>query len=464
MPSLKAFSAVVMMGLTSGANSQQLNANTKTNGHSQDMDTYMYNVPTFTPLDLQLGLQDHLLHQTLTTNGLLAIRIPTSASVSASASGHDYDHDLLAGICHCREHFGEINGGDKVLLADGLTTRSTLATATMGTDHPLPLPQRDIRDKCTDTGTDTGTDTYNSLERARDYVSQAASEFFVPALDRLIREASASSSGMMNPGDHANNNVGILRKKNGFNYSTVSSIIQDSVNLEHFHSYSKKNDIASEDESENENEKVPTRTAIDQALDWHTDGGLFLAFLPAKSCNGDSGIDTDTDTSFHLKMYGSNQEVRAVFPKKQQGEVIVAIMLGAGSESWLHTPPSLKLRATRHAVKMSGGDERAWYGMMHQVPADAIVQIQTQKALTFDELKKSSVHSHSGAHSGARARRFGDDKSHPDDVIIGCGTSASFSTSTSTSSDISVNHNLQSGNSNFSTPYRRRVQHVGESN
>jgi hypothetical protein len=348
-------------------------------------------VPTFTPEDLQRGLKDKLLHETLTSTGLLAIRIPTSER-----------NDLLEGICHCREDLGpEIHGGDKILLADDLTTRSTIATATVGTDHPLSLPEKDINEKC-------GDDTFRSMERARDYVSQAASDLFVPALDRLIREALGTAS------DNS-----ILTTRNGHSYTTISEIVQDSVNLEHFHSYSKRYNT-------NAGEKTP----VDQALDWHTDGGLLLAFLPAKSCHDHQ----DRDDSFRLKLHGSTTEVQASFPENQDGEVIVAIMLGAGAESWLHTPASLKLRATRHAVKMSGGDERAWYGMMLQVPAESIVQT-VPEALTFAELKKSSVHS--------GGRRFGDDKSHPDSVVVGSSVG------------------LPSAN-NYSTPFRRRLQHVGK--
>lgn len=348
-----------------------------------------WRVPSFTPEDLQRGLQDNLLHQTLTNTGLLAIRIPAYENT-----------DFLSGICDCRNNLGpEIEGGDKILLADGLTTRSTIATATVGSEHPISLPEDDIRRRC-------GTSTYQSMERARDYVSHAANDLFVPALDRLIREA----AGHLNDGSSS-----ILETRKGQSYATVSEIVRDSVNLEHFHSYSKK--IGTE------------MNASEQTLDWHTDGGLFLAFLPAKSCH-----DQDSDDSFHVKLHGSSTEVPALFPDRQEGEIVVAIMLGAGTESWLHTPESFKLRATRHAVKMTPGDERAWYGMMFQVPLDSIVQTEP-KALTFAELKKSSVHS--------GGRRFGDDKSHPNSIIVGAGVDPT-----------STNH---------STPVRhRRVQHAGE--
>ena len=103
-----------------------------------------------------------------------------------------------------------------------------------------------------------------------------------------------------------------------------------STHLEHFHVYSKAGDTE---------EQAP-----DEALDSHTDAGLFLAFAPAHNCHG--GVDSS------LFVDGSP----VTFPANS-----VVIMLGAGAEHWLLT--DLPLRATHHAVKMRPGDQRAWYGM-----------------------------------------------------------------------------------------------------
>ena len=359
--------------------------------HCQIGDEENYVVPTFTFNDLQNGSRDNDLFEILTTTGLFAVRVP------ANEPGN-----LLSGLCKCTDSIGpEIHGGDRRLLADGLTSRSTIATATKGTDQPLPLPEHDIKKLC-------GVDTYSALERARDYVSHVTSDAFIPTLDRLITGSSGNSSDP------------ILTGKHGNGYSSISSIVADAVNLEHFHLYSKKTSESKEE-----------RAAIDEALDWHTDGGLFLTFLPGQSCNYG-----DKDDSFHLKLHGSNIEVKAVFPEQLNGEVIVAIMLGAGAERWLDTPESLRLRATRHAVKMRGGDERAWYGMMHLVASDAIVQ--TSPEITFSEFKKFSSHS--------AGRRFGD-KAEPDEIAVGCG-----------------NHDVSEAVlaiESYSVPIRRRLQHVG---
>ena len=355
-----------------------------------------YPVPTFTLEELQYGHQDELLRETLTTTGLLAIRVPTQ-----NLKGQD--QDLLKGLCRCGGKIGpDIHGGDQRVLQDGLTTRSTLATATMGTDRPLPLPHKEIGERC-------GMDLYHSMELARDYVSEAASRAFMPALDRMIRDAANGEK------------IELLTMKNGSSYTSVQSIVEDAVNLEHFHSYSKEEDKKNKPESEPK--------PIDEALDWHMDGGLFLAFLPAQPCNHNHNIDE----SFRVKI--ANAELAPLF-QSGDNEIIVAIMIGAGAESWLQTPKSLRLQATRHAVKMSAGDRRAWYGMMHLVPADAVVQ-RVPRDVTFAELKRSSA--------PTAGRKFGDDESHPDDVIVGCGTD--------TSNNVVEKVDVR--------PSRRRLQHVG---
>lgn len=325
------------------------------NGFSTDQ---LYHVvPTFTYNDLENGDRDNDLKKVLTTNGLIAIKIPT-----------ENPGNLLKGLCECISEVSPmIEGGDKRTLADGkyeesmrnlahrkdrdrilydffylimlmfvfiilvgLTTRSTIATATQGVDNPLPLPKSDITKNC-------DNQTYDSIERARDYVSFAAHEAFMPALDRLIKQATRNLD-----------NKSILKTKYGKKYDTLSSVVADAVNLEHFHVYSKESD------------NRVHRDTIDEALDWHTDGGVFLAFLPAQSCMDN---DTNQDESFKIKINGSDLEQTAIFPNHSKDEIVVGIMLGAGAERWLDLPQSLTLKATRHAVKMRGGDIRSWYGM-----------------------------------------------------------------------------------------------------
>jgi len=115
-------------------------------------------------------------------------------------------------------------------------------------------------------------------------------------------------------------------------------------------------------------------------------------------------------------------------------------MLGAGAEHWLQTPPGLKLRAAKHAVRMKSGEERAWYGMMHLVPRDAIVQ-QHPKPLTFGDMKKSMG-------------QFEDIKNESD-IGMGCGNADTKNLSPFTTK---ADHN---DNDQLSSAYRRRLATVG---
>lgn len=358
-----------------------------------------YVVPTFTVHELQDGSRDTDLLKVLTSTGLLAIRVPILED-HLSPPKEEEPFSLLSGgghLCKCKDDIGphRIRNGsaEKILLKDGLTTRSTIATATSGLYKRLPLPKDDIVGIC-------GEEVYSLLERAREYVSRASNDYFIPALDRLLlRESPSHGQGSARA---------ILTKSSGQGgYESIYEIVQDAVNLEHFHSYSKRNPVKKSSPfstlRSSSSTVATSATAIDDALDWHTDGGLFLSFLPAKSCND----PYHPDDSFVIKLPGTtHSEAKVIFPQDRVGEVVVGIMLGIGAEEWLNTSFSssssssstaLQFRATRHAVKMSGGDDRVWYGKMHLVSPDAIVYKQkedkegfTTQHVTFSELRKTS--------------------------------------------------------------------------
>ena len=300
--------------------------------------TLTYDVPTFTHDDLQSGLSDERLKDVLTSTGLLAVRLPLSAR-----SSHYHGNGILQGLCSCAPKIDfNIPGGDRIRLKDGLTMRSTIATATYGLDHPLELPQKEVAAAC------GGSLLVSTMEETRDAVSKVTSGAFIPALDRLIEKSTMSR--MRNP---------ILTKSGGQGYESLSSVVEDAVHLEHFHVYSK------DDSTKTDEVKDPK--PVDSALDWHTDAGLFLSFLPGMSCG--TGFLNKDDTSFRVLVRkevadASFMEERiAVFPKPNEGEAIVAIMLGTGSQNWLDLPEDLQLKATKHAVKMREGESRVWYGM-----------------------------------------------------------------------------------------------------
>jgi len=377
----------------------------------------VHQVPAFTTNDLLSGRRDTDLANTLVTTGLLAIRVPVQTKgASSDQIKNDRRKASLRGLCECRERIGDIHGGESTLLADGKTTRSTIATATFGSDRPLPI--RDIESAC-------DRDVINDLEDVRDYAAKAAGGTFVPALDRLLGLSWRNRT--------------ILPVQNGEDYKTVSSVIEDAKHLEHFHVYSKEGT-----RYDNIEENEYDSQVVDTALDWHTDAGLFLAFLPAVSC-----ADVDkSDNSFHIKVptvdektgkeYGN--ELQAVFPNEREDEIVIAIMLGAGAEHWLQTPPGLKLRAAKHAVRMKSGEERAWYGMMHLVPHDAIVE-HYPKPLTFGDMKKSMG-------------QF-EDMQGESDIGMGCGNA---NTKDLSPFSMKTDHN---DNEQLSSVFRRRLATVG---
>jgi hypothetical protein len=311
-----------------------------------------YQVPSFTVHEMQSGEKDNELKNILTSTGLLTIRVPTiHRDDEPKSSSNDNNLNFLEGFCKCHsQDIAQIANGDSRLLADGFTTRSTIATASRG-QQLLSLPKSDITKYC-------GEGIHESLEKVRDYVSSAATDTFIPALDRLIQAKIPTKlyeeEKQENPPQYHHQQHLIKTRGDDKKYYTVSSIIEDANHLEHFHSYSKaKHDSSHE------------RTAVDSTLDWHTDGGLFLAFVPGKSCNDNRDVEDD---SFRVSLPNggdkkTNTEMRAIFPQSVHGEIVVVIMLGVGAEHWLNTPDTLKLRATRHAVKMKGGDRRVWYGM-----------------------------------------------------------------------------------------------------
>ena len=268
-------------------------------------------IPLFSLAELRDNLRAEEFASILRTTGLLTIGIPSFDDTLR--------FDALDGLCHCKNHLLKVDHSDTSILNDGITVRTTIATATVGkTPHPLSA---NLAEHC-------GHDTAMSMEHIRDEVA-IAGDAFLSALDVLI-------DSNKNNNNNNNNNKALLRDSKGRSYNSVASVANAANHLEHFHLYSKM-----------------TANAESLTLQWHIDAGLFLSFVPAVNCQGGSTPSADA-SFFYLDEDGTN--TRAIFPPNS-----IAIMLGAGAEHWLQSPVPLK--ATRHAVTMREGDERAWYGM-----------------------------------------------------------------------------------------------------
>ena len=395
--------------------------------------TAVYNVSPFHVSDLRDGTKDKELEHILTSTGILSIRVPIDHE---DPKNTDPDKNLLSAVCNCAPSFTHIQGGDVNLLHDHRTTRHTIATATMGLHAPVPLPQADIVQYC-------GEDAIHDWELARDYVSHAVSYAFLPAMDRLFQTSFSSLSGGITT-TTGKSDPTLLMKRNGDVYHSITSIVQDAIHLEHFHVYDKKTMVDPEQDVDS------TRMGQEHSLEWHTDAGLFLAFLPAMNCQ--EGDDVKDDASFYIKVpkeddtTSDEDEPRLVqYPTPgNSNEIIVNVMMGVGMEQWIQSP--LKIKATRHAVKMNDDVfSRAWFGSMYLVPNDTLIGDN----VTFSDLKKNSF-------SHTMNRRFGDGKDVEDrdgSVVMGCGKGHMEHSS--------QKHGMHQGHSSMPFHRRRRLQHVG---
>jgi hypothetical protein len=206
-----------------------------------------------------------------------------------------------------------------------------------------------------------GSDAAHAMDELRDSVAQA-SQAFVQALDHAVVGAANNDSSSLMRDIHA-----------GKSYPTVSSLISKANHLEHFHVYSK----TANDDSTHDDETAAS-------LDWHTDAGLFLAFVPAMIC-GDSTTTENDDKAFYFKD-AQGYTTRAIFDNDS-----IVFMLGAGAQHWLTSTKQFK--ATQHAVQMKAGTERAWYGMStfyYSIIADSCCIVVVQKHKLISHI---SIHS-----------------------------------------------------------------------
>lgn len=356
-------------------------------------------IPTFSFTDLQKlsGSNRHNHHyhnhrdnradefrKALSSNGLLAIRLDDEASPETK----DYSRDrktALDGLCSCIDHpdFLDLDQTHELILSS--TTRTSVATATAGLDHPLPLPEG-LQAAC-------GTDVWNAMEGLRDTLATVSSAF-ASALDgSLIGGSDSDNYSNTNNNSQFHNGHGrpLMRDEFGKSYESITDIVRAANHLEHFHVYTNHQDEDAEGDSVKKN---------DVAWDWHTDAGLFLVFVPAWDCHGNDD-ESNADNSFYYRDT-NGATVRAEF----DGGRTAIVMLGQGAQDWLDLPvqhqhqqhKSSPLKATTHSVRWSESESRkkipdqrrAWYGMMNLVPESALIY----GGKTLREVKQSLSLSH----------------------------------------------------------------------
>ena len=216
-------------------------------------------IPTFSLPELrrisELEERSEDFRQALSSNGLLAVKLDDDED-----SDFFYPNDrriALDGLCSCVDHpeFLNMDQTHELTLMGSSTSRTSVATATVGLENPLPLP-KGMEETCGETVVD-------AMEGLRDVVA-SVSKTFVSALDASVVD---------NPSNSDKNSQTILRDEYGRSFKSVSEIVDSANHLEHFHVYTNKQAGSSSRISE------PAT-----AWDWHTDAGLFLVFVPAWDC------------------------------------------------------------------------------------------------------------------------------------------------------------------------------------
>jgi hypothetical protein len=303
------------------------------------------------------------------------------------------------------------NDVQQIDLPDG-SIRRTLATATVGFDgdksHPLQVPSW-FEQKC-------GRDAYDSLENLRDVVAKVVDVF-----------------------------VGKLDSENERDQS-YRKTLQSANHLEHFHVYFKEGD--NEKTSGSDGNHVETNQHLNSyeagasraqrkatTLDYHTDAGFFLSFVPAMNCKS-FRVD---ESSFYIK-----PEEEPI--KFEEDEVV--ILMGAGAQYWMSSnlndgaEYNSTFLAASHALRLLPNAHRTWYGKMHLLPSSL-----TSSAFSAG---KSGGHALSSVRYGDVLPTFQLEnyKAHvPSTFADGCGINP-------------VDLNLVSSVP-LAQPSRRRLQHVG---
>jgi len=247
--------------------------------------------------------------------------------------------DALNTLAECHKR-GVVRDTLSLILPDG-TKRTTLAMDTHGA-----------------LGEDFGCRGLGAkLQRLQGLVSLATA-VFAAALDDaiVVEEEKPLFAAMNNP--------------RFVSYPNFSSTIAAGEHLDHFHVY----------------EKIESSPASDQnqALETHTDQGLFIAIVPSLSMK--NGRSVQVADGFEIELKATGKLTKVVIP--DDGAAVV-FMLGDGITNWINKKAIRPVRPCPHRLVMEEkGITRLWFGRMFFPPKDAFIPtIET----TFDKLRMTSV-------------------------------------------------------------------------
>jgi hypothetical protein len=390
--------------------------------------------------------------EALSTTGLLAVRLDDDDDYDQDNNNNNnnmeeyYSRDrrtALDGLCSCIDHpnFVKLDQTHELILSKSTTKRTSVATATVGLDHPLPLPNG-LEETC-------GVEIVHAMEGLRDVVA-TVSKVFISALDTTILGVGEKTT---------TTTTTLLRDEQRVkSYKSITDIVSAANHLEHFHVYTNnKEEDGKGKEETTHNDDNNNNINNNVAWDWHTDAGLFLVFVPAWDCNNNNNDSNSIDESFYYRDGRDGTPIRAKF----DGGRTAIVMLGQGAQDWLNLPSSSSssvvsnkqaaplLKATSHSVRWADNNNnnnnnnndtsspsyfmeqqhqqpqpqrRAWYGMMHLVPETAMIY----GAKTLREVKQTLSLSHQ------KKNDYQPSSSHSDidaGISLGCGNVLPSSTS-----------------------------------
>lgn len=241
-------------------------------------------------------------------------------------------------------------------LGDG-TVRQTVAKQTIAgfVEHDLPCP-------------DLVAATHNFRAATDQVVDQVAK-----VLDQVFF--------IDNNQEHGSTPTPPLLSTNTKTLHTISDIVREGEQLEHFHGYT----------TTNADHDATISTPNTPTLDLHTDEGLLLAFTPARwimtTGTGGTGQEFSLDNmkkdkSFQVKL--PNGSVEPLELSLEEDDLI--ILLGEGVNVYVNPHVDIagkKLRAVPHSLHLNGNDNedipdgatRLWYGRMVLAPPTTVVHV-----------------------------------------------------------------------------------------
>mmetsp|Transcript_3031 Transcript_3031/g.4086 ORF Transcript_3031/g.4086 Transcript_3031/m.4086 type:complete len:700 (-) Transcript_3031:81-2180(-) len=163
-----------------------------------------------------------------------------------------------------------------------------------------------------------------------------------------------------------------LQTKEGKRFDSILSVVNAGNHLDHFHSYSKK---------------PTTKVEVDMAtIDFHTDQGLFIAFLPAKM------LKSGSNDAGQFVLQFSDMSLREVVFANDMNTLV--FMMGDGMKQFVNPKLSVErqIYVPPHALTMSAEaeNERLWFGRMFLAPEEAILE---PYGLSFGEIQELTVES-----------------------------------------------------------------------